>query len=158
MDLWLVRDKRRRVLAPATSIDEERIGSIRIDEPMQVQTTFVRTGPLHRWWRGLVGRVAEAIDVPHDALFQEIKFKAGLIAQIMPVFADGGKGGGVAIRLKSTAYPLMDDADYSHFIDIGLELLFRDYLPGIRSKERQKLIVEWAGRRPRMQPMPKLRG
>jgi hypothetical protein len=50
----------------------------------------------------------------------------------------------------------MDDTEFSHFVDIAVELMFRDYLPGIRSRQRQALITEWAGRRPRLDPIRKI--
>jgi len=147
----MVRQKSRLALLPATSIDEERLRAIRCyDQPMQVQTMFTRTSRLNRWYRGLLGKVAEAIDANPDALHAEIKFKAGLIEQIIPVRA--AIGSTVAIRLKSTAFPLMEDADFSRFCDVAVELLFRDYLPHVKSRQRQALIAEWAGRRPRLDP------
>ena len=151
MDLCLYRPRNRLRLLPATQLDEDRLRAIRCyDEPMQVQVTFTRTSKLNRWWRGLVGKVAEAIDANPDALHQEIKFKAGLIEQIIPVRAAVGMS--VAVRLKSTSFPTMEDADFSRFCDYGVELLFRDYLPHVRSRQRQALISEWAGRRPRLDP------
>ena len=147
----MVRQRSRLALLPATSIDEERLRAIRCyDQPMQVQTMFTRTSRLNRWYRGLLGKVAEAIDANADALHAEIKFKAGLIEQIIPVRSV--KGSTVAIRLKSTAFPTMEDADFSRFCDVAVELLFRDYLPHVRSRQRQALISEWAGRRPRLDP------
>jgi hypothetical protein len=153
MDLCMVRDKKRVALVPATSVDEDRLRSIRHYEPMQVQTLFARTSKLNRWYRGLVGRVAEAIDVAPDALHADLKFKAGLIEQVMLVHAARG---GFAVRLRSTAFPLMDETEFSRYVDVAVELMFRDYMPGIRSRERQRLIAEWVGRRPRLDPKPKV--
>lgn len=146
----MVRDRRRLVLVPATDIDAERVRSIRAyDEPMQCVVTFTRTGKLHRWYRGLVGKVAEAIDASPDALHAELKFKAGLIEQIIPVQRAGVRGG-IAVRLQSTAYPLMEDLRFSHYVDIAVELLHRDYLPQIRARRWQQQVIEWAGRRPKL--------
>ena len=125
------------------------------DTPFQVGITFSRTSKLNRWYRGLVGKVAEAIDCNPDALHAELKFKAGLIDQIIMV-KSAAVGGGVAIRLKSTAFPLMEDADFSRYVDYAVELIFRDYLPHVRKRQQQALISEWAGRRPRLDPQVKL--
>ena len=38
----------------------------------------------------------------------------------------------------------------------SVELMHRDYLPQIRSRAWQKQIIEWAGRRPRLDPLPKI--
>lgn len=151
----MVRDPRRMALVPATDLDYERLRSIRHQEPMQVQTLYTRTSKLNRWYRGLVGRVAEAIDVSPDALHAELKFKAGLIEQIIMVKA-ATIGAGVAVRLKSTAFPLMDDTDFSRYVDIAVELLCRDYMGHIGSRHRQKLILEWVGHRPRLEPRPRI--
>ncbi|HLH92109.1 MAG TPA: hypothetical protein VKX28_27055 [Xanthobacteraceae bacterium] len=146
----MVREKGRLALLPATDIDRERLRSIRCFEPMQVQTIFARTSKLNRWYRGLLGKVAEAIDVHPDLLHAELKWKAGLVLQIMAF--PSGEVAAIAVRLKSTAFPLMDDAEFSRYVDVAVELLFRDYLPHVRSRQRKALIAEWAGRRPRLDP------
>lgn len=152
----MVREKRRLAIVPATELDEARLrGGIRTWEPFQVQVHFARTSKLNRWYRGLVGKVAEAIDAHPDALHAELKFKAGLIEQLLPVYNAGI--GSVAIRLKSTAYPAMEDASFSHYVDYAVELLHRDYLPQIKSRFWQREIVGWAGRRPRLDPQIKPR-
>jgi hypothetical protein len=153
MDMLMVRDQRRLALVPATDLDADRLRSIRHHEPMQVPTMFTRTSKLNRWYRGLLGRVAEAIGCAPDALHAELKFKAGLIDQIIMV-KNTGVGAGVAVRLKSTAFPLMDDTEFSRYVDYAVELMFRDYLPHVRSRQRKALIAEWAGRRPRLDPKP----
>lgn len=146
----MVREKGRLALLPATDLDRERLRSIRTFDPMQVRTIFQRTSKLNRWYRGLLGKVAEAIDVNADLLHAELKFKCGLIEQVMAMQSAGI--GAVAVRLRSTAFPIMEDAEFSHYVDVAVELLFRDYLPHIRSRERKALIGEWAGRRPRLDP------
>jgi hypothetical protein len=148
MDLLLARDPKRLALVPATSVDEERLRSVRWREPIQAQLTFLRSGNLQRWYRGLVGHVAEAIDASPDALHAELKFRAGLIEQIFMVRSAAVRGG-VAVRLKSTSYPTMDQTSFSHYVDVATDMLCRDYLSGIKSRERQKLILEWVGHRPK---------
>ena len=151
----MVRDPRRLALVAATPIDEERLRSIRHTEPLQVQTMFSRTSKLNRWYRGLVGHVADAIGANPDALHAELKFKACLIEQIM-LMPKGAVGGAVAVRLRSTAFPLMDDTAFSHYCDVAVEIMFRDYLGHVKGRRRQALITEWAGRRPRLEPKPKV--
>jgi hypothetical protein len=156
MDLTMVRAKRHLALVPATLLDEDRLRAIRTWEPMQVQANFTRTSKLNRWYRGLVGKVAEAIGVPPDLLHNDLKFKAGLILQIMPIGVAGE--GAIAVRLKSTAFPLMQDPEFSAYCDVAVELMFRDYLPDVRAREQQKLILEWAGRRPKLDPQARHQG
>lgn len=156
MDLLLQRAKGRLALVPATDLDADRLRSIRsYDTPVQAVLTFPRTSRLNRWYRGLLARVADAIDCSPDALHSEIKFKAGLIEQIIMVKA-ATVGAGVAVRLKSTAFPVMEDLEFSRYVDYAVELLFRDYLPQVRAKQKKALIAEWAGRRPRLDPQPKI--
>jgi hypothetical protein len=148
MDLLMQRDERRPALVAATELDEERLRSIRRRVPFQVQITFPRTGNLQRFYRGLVGRVADAIGASPDALHAEIKFKAGLVEQIILV-RNASVGAGVAIRLQSTAYPTMDEPTFSRFVDTAIEIICRDYLHHVSSREREKLILEWVGHRPK---------
>ena len=115
---------------------------------MQVQITFARTGNLQRWYRGLVSKVAEGIDASPEALHCECKFKAGLVEQIIMV-KSAGVGSAVAVRLRSTAYPAMDQPAFEHYVDVATEILCRDYLGDIPSRQRQKLILEWVGHRPK---------
>jgi hypothetical protein len=151
MDMLLCRDPKRIALVPATDLDRERLRAIRLyDQPMQVTTKFARTGKLNRYYRGLVARVAEAIDVVPELLHNELKFRAGLIAQLIPVSSAGINS--VAVKLRSTAYPTMDDGEFARFVDIAIELICRDYLGHVRSRERRKLIIEWVGHKPRLDP------
>lgn len=145
----MVRDPRNLALVPATSVDQERLRSIRWQQPMQTQIHFLRSGKLQRWYRGLVGHVADAIDASPDALHAEVKFKAGLVEQIIMVQSAAVRGA-VAVRLKSTAYPAMDETAFSHYVDIAVEILARDYMAGITSRAKHKLILEWVGRRPKV--------
>lgn len=151
----MVREPRRLALVPATVVDEERLRSIRHHEPMQVQTLYSRTSKLNRWYRGIVGRVAEGIGASPDALHCELKFKAGLVQQIMLVKSPK-VGGAVAVRLRSTAFPEMDETAFSHYVDVAIEIMCRDYLGNISSRRMQRHILDWVGRRPRLDPQPKL--
>ena len=150
----MVRDRRRLALVPATAVDEERLRGIRHFEPMQVQTHFSRTSKLNRWYRGIVGRVAEGIDASPDALHCELKFKAGLVQQIIMVKSPK-VGGAIAVRLKSTAYPEMDETEFSNYVDLAIEIMCRDYLGNISSRRMQQHILDWVGHRPRLDPRPK---
>ncbi len=144
----MCRDDRRVALVPASDLDYDRLRSIRHREPMQIETRYTRMGNLQRWYRGLVSRIAEGIDVSPEALHCECKFKAGLIEQIIMVKA-ATIGAGVAVRLKSTSYSAMDQTSFERYVDVATEILCRDYLGDISSRARQKLILEWVGHRPK---------
>lgn len=152
MDLLVQRHERMRALVPATELDWDRFKGVPHGYPCEVQLRFARTSKLNRWWRGLVGRAAQALDLAPEQLHADIKFKAGLIERVLASPMQGT----VAVQLRSTAFPAMEDAEFARFCDIGVELLFRDYLPEVRSRERQALIADWAGRRPRLEAPPKL--
>ena len=132
-----------------------RLRAIKHQQPMQVQTMFTpHVQAFNRWYRGLVGKVAEAIDANPDSLHADLKFKAGLILQIIPLRSPTIGGGAVAIRLKSTAFPLMEDNDFSHYVDIAVELMHRDYLPEIKSARLAAPDHRMGGpHRPRLDPV-----
>lgn len=146
------RHERHRSLVPATDLDWTRFGRVPHDYPCEVMLRFSRTSKLNRWYRGLVGKVAEAVDAHPDALHADLKFKAGLIERVLA----GTMQGVVAIQLRSTAFPAMEDIEFSNYCDVAVELLHRDYLPHVRERDWQRQIIEWAGRRPRLEAPPKL--
>jgi hypothetical protein len=152
MDLQMVRHERLRSLVPATDLDWTRFARIPRDYPCDVQLRFARTSKLNRWYRGLVGKVAEAIDVHPDALHSDLKFKAGLIEQVLA----GAAPGTMAVKLRSTAFPAMEDLEFATYCDVAVELLHRDYLGHVREREWQRQIIEWVGRRPALERPPKL--
>lgn len=146
VDLILVRDERHLSLVPATDMDAERIKKLRKRRPMQARLVFTRSDRLHRWYWGLVQRVAEGNDMRAEALHVEIKVKAGFVEHIIMSQAMGG----VAFKLRSTSFPEMDDSDFAKYVEFAVEILCRDYLGHIGSRARQKQILEWVGHRPKL--------
>ena len=151
----MVRERRRLALIPATDLDADRVRSLPLDYPMQAQVIFTRTSKLNRWYRGIVGHVAAGIDAHPQALHHDLKLQAGLIEQVMFSQVAVAKQV-VVVRLRSTAFPEMGDDEFSNYCDFAIPTLFRDYIPGIRTADQLKLINEWAGRRPKLEPPPKL--
>jgi hypothetical protein len=152
MDMLMVRHERHRSLVPATDLDWDRCGRVPRDYPCEVMLRFARTSKLNRWYRGLVGKVAGGLDAHPDALHCDLKCKAGLIDRVLASPWQGV----VAVQLRSTAFPAMEDLEFSNYVDFAVELLHRDYLPHVREREWQKQIIEWAGRRPRLEAPPRL--
>lgn len=146
MHLCTVRDGSK--LVPATQMDLERLQNVRGKRPMQTTLIFSRSSPLNRWYRGLVSVVAEGIDAHPEQLHQELKCKAGLISQIIPVKTGDGKIA-MAVRLRSTAFAEMEDGEFREYVNLAVELIFRDYLPGVKRKDVYKRVQEWVGPRPR---------
>ncbi len=149
----MVRDERRLALIPATDLDADRVRSLPQHFPMQAQVIFTRTSKLNRWYRGIVGKVAEGLDAHPGALHNDLKLKAGLVEQVM--FSQVAKSV-VVVKLRSTAFPEMGDDEFSHYCDFAIPVIFRDYCPGIKAAEQRALVHEWAGRRPNLEPPPKL--
>jgi len=149
----MVRHSRHLALVPATDLDAARLRSLPRDWPLQVQTRLSRTSRLNRYWRGIVAKAAEGLGIHPQALHNDIKFKAGLVEQIM---LSGAVPNMLMVKLRSTAFPEMGDEEFAAFVDFGIECLFRDYIPGIRAPERRQLLNEWAGRRPSLDRPPKI--
>lgn len=135
-------------LVPATRFDLEALESIRPDRDGRVSFTFSRSVQRNRWYRGLVSVVAEGVDMHPDTLHVVLKFKAGLVEQILsaPEF-------GVAVRLHSTAFNTMDETRFAAYVDLAVEIIFRDYLPGVRRKDVFARVAELVGPRP---PKPRM--
>lgn len=152
MDLLVQRHERMRALVPATQLDWDRFKGVPHGYPCEVQLRFARSTKLQRWWRGLMGKAAEGLGVDAQGLHDDIKCKASLIERVLASPFEGV----IAIKLRSTAFPAMGEVEFSHFVDLGVEILCRDYLGELRSREQQQLILEWVGRRPRLEAPPKL--
>lgn len=153
VDLCLVRDERRLALVPATDLDSERVQRLPKAWPLDLRVHFSRTSKLNRWYRGLVARVAEGMGIAPEALHVDLKTKAGLIEQVILL---SSKPGAIAIKLRSTAFPEMEDLEFSEYCDLAVRFICSDYLGHLKAKQQQKLILEWVGRRPKLEDPPKL--
>lgn len=142
MDLITIR--RGPTLVPATAFDLERLESVRTKRPLRTTVVFDRSAAHMRWWRALLAIVADAIGVSPGLLHAEIKWKAGLVRNIIM-----SKSAGPLVELESCAFPSMDEARFTEFTDIGVELLFRDYLPAVRRKDVFAEVGKMVGPRPR---------
>lgn len=123
VDIIMVR--RGASLHPASAADLEELDKIRQGRPALCAIKFPRSLQHHRWWRALVGVVAEGLGVNHDALHAEIKLKAGLVSHM---FLHQGRA---MTELKSTAFANMDEIEFTAFTRLGVEIIFRDYLPTV---------------------------
>lgn len=91
-----------------------------------------------KWYRALVGVVAEAIDRHPDNLHWDLKYEAGKILRI--VFSDDH---GVIPVLKSSTQ--MDDDEFHAYVLIATEILFKKYLPEIRRRDVIRRVFELTG-------------
>lgn len=86
--------------------------------------------------------VADGIGWQPGSLHSELKFKAGLIEHIFLARA------GPVVELKSTAFAKMDETEFWKYVDTAVEIIFHDYLPGVRRKDVLARVAELVGPRP----------
>lgn len=141
VDLVAIRDGPK--LVPATPYDLECLEQVRPGKPARVRLTHPRSVARNRWYRALVGVVAEGLGFSPQALHAELKFKAGLVKQIYM-----SQAAGTVIELKSVAFATMDETEFWSFVDMAVEIIFRDYLPGIDRNSVIARVHELVGPRP----------
>ncbi len=132
--------RKQQAIVAATASDLEQLEHLRQGQPMRVVATFPRSLRHHRWYRGLISAAAEGLDLPSEMLHQQIKFKAGLVSQIVRL-----DGGGVAVQLKSTSFDAMDESEFTAYAKLAVEILFRDYLPSVRREDVFRHVSEMVG-------------
>lgn len=91
-----------------------------------------------RWYRCLVGVVAEAIDIHPDALHWKLKRDAGKILGL--VFIEES---GLQYILKSSTQ--MDFDEFHDYVLIATEILFKTYLPEVRRRDVLRCVYELTG-------------
>lgn len=130
-------------LVAATPYDLEQLEQVRPGKPARVHLTHPRSAARNRWYRALVGVVAEGLGWQPGSLHSELKFKAGLVKHIYM-----SQAAGTVIELKSVAFAAMDETEFWGYVDIATEIIFRDYLPGIPRNSVIARVHELVGPRP----------
>lgn len=130
-------------LVPASPFDLEQLERLRHGKGMLVKATYPRSLQHQRWYRALVAVVADGIGMQPNGLHHELKFRAELVEHIYPL-----KGGGVAVELKSTAFGAMDEPDFKAYTELALEIIFRDFLPGVSRNSVIAQVNDMVGPRP----------
>jgi len=94
-----------------------------------------------KFYRALVGVVAEGVGMQPDTLHYELKFHAGKILRIIdsPLL-------GLHLVLKSSTQ--MDDAEFHDYVVLAEKILFLKYLPEVRRKDVYQRVYELTGMRP----------
>lgn len=131
-------------LVPASAHDLERLEHVRAGRPLRTEVSFARSGPHHRWYWALVGVVADGLGMPRQQLHCELKLKAGLIKSIMLA------GKTSVVELESTSFAAMDEGRFSEYVSVAVEIIFRDFLPGVRRGPVFKQVEALVGPRPPM--------
>lgn len=78
-----------------------------------------------------------------DLLHATLKFKCGLVRRILLGTT------GPFVELKSTAFAEMEEGEFSEYLNLAIEVLFRDFLPGVRRADVFRRVEEMVGPRPR---------
>lgn len=129
---------------PATAFDLEQLERLRQGgSGMRIRATYPRSLQHQRWYRALISVVAEGLGWQPNGLHKEIKFRAQLVESIF-MLTDGG----VAVELNSTAFGAMDEPDFKQYTDLALEIIFRDFLPGVQRNSVIAQVHDLVGPRP----------
>ncbi len=129
---------------PATPYDLAQLERLRQGgKGMLIKATYPRSLQHQRWYRGLVAVVAEGIGWQPNGLHKELKFRAELVEHIFML-----KAGGVGVELRSTAFGEMDEPDFKAYTDVALEIIFRDFLPGVQRNSVVARVNDMVGPRP----------
>lgn len=133
-----IREQSR--IVAATPADLEEIEKISRGRQLRVAVTYDRSSPHNRWFHKLLGVVADGIDMHPAVLKLELKHACGLVdgVWLSPVF-------GKHINFKSTAFNAMDESEFTAFRVRAVEVLFRDYLPGVNRRDVYKQVEELTG-------------
>jgi hypothetical protein len=132
-----------KALVPATKADIAALDRVRKGAPLGTKVIFRRSVVHNRWYRGLVGVVADGLGLHPDALHAELKSKAGLVRRIL--LGDAGP----FVELESCAFATMDESAFREYVSLAIEIIFRDYLPGVRRGPVFKQVEAMVGPRPR---------
>lgn len=141
MELVTVRDGRK--LVPATAFDLQELEKVGNGVPLATTLVHTRSVKHNRWYRALVGVVADGIGMHPATLHAEIKFLAGFVRRILMVKE------GVTVELDSVAFATMDQAKFKEFTDLAIEIIFSRFLPKVRRKDVYARVHAMVGPRPR---------
>ena len=133
-------------IVAATAFDLEQLDGIPTDKPGRVRFIFARSVQRNRWYRKLVSIVAEGLGMHPGVLHAEIKFKAAAWSAASSCIK-GIRHGGAELE-SSTAFNTMDESRFGRYVDLAIEILFNDYLPGVERSAVFKEVEDFVGPRP----------
>lgn len=94
-----------------------------------------------KWYRALVGVVAEGIGRDPNGLHWDIKIEAGKIVGML----DTEHYGLLPVAKSSVD---MDDEEFHAYVQMATEIMFAKYLPTVRRKDVYRRVYELTGLRP----------
>lgn len=131
-------------LVPARERDLEELRAF--GESGNLAVTIIpygKTDALRDWYFGAVQLVADGLGILKDDLHTQLKVKTRFISNYAL-----GETGPVPI-LRSIARTKISRPDLLAYVDAALEVLFTEYLPGVRRADVLRKIEEKYGPRPR---------
>ena len=133
------KDGLPRIIA-ATQFDLDKLEQIRRGRNVRVSVTYDRSSPHNRWFHKLLAVVADGLDMHPATLKAELKAKCGLIKRVLssPYF-------GIAVEFQSVSFAAMDESEFNDFRHRAVDVLFRDYLPGVKRKDVYAQVAELTG-------------
>lgn len=138
----LTTERAGLALVPSTPFDVAQIEKLRPGRAFRTTVIFNRSVQHNRWYRGLVSVCADGLGLHPDTLHCELKFKAGMVRRILIGQAQP------FVELHSTAFDSMDEAKFTEYVTLAVEILFRDYLVGVKRDHVFKRVEEMVGPRP----------
>lgn len=128
------------VLVPATTADREKIKPRWVGRLLRTEITRPRSRKHENWFRELCRFVGDAVGRHEGTIYAYLKFEAGKVAGIY----DTPKG--VMVELKSATK--MSDEEYRDLTDTAIEVIFRDFVPGVDRKGFFEQLEARVGPRP----------
>lgn len=131
------------VLVAATEADLERLKKSRHKYPLWHAHLAGprRSRDEEKWYRALVGVVADGVGMAPDTLHFELKYHAGKVISIV-----NSPDLGLNLVLKSSTQ--MDDEEFHAYVRMAEALMFTKYLPGVKRKDVLARVFELTGLRP----------
>lgn len=127
-------------LVPASRLDLDELEKVRPGRQLRTRITFARSLPHLRWYRALIGVVADGLGIHADTLHAQLKYEAGFVRRILT-----SQQFGVAVELDSVAFATMDETKFTEFRQIAVAILFKRYLPGVKRKDVYARVEELMG-------------
>lgn len=121
-------------LVPGDPATAELVSRYKAGQPLRVKMTGARNVRQHRLYWSLVQKIASAVGLPADTVSSVLKIKAGCVDHFT------GKDGAVMTWPKSIAFSQMDQAEFAEFFERALEVVLREWLPGMKRAELKREI------------------
>lgn len=128
-------------LSPIDEIGQEALRSIAIGDLIRVRMTKLRNPQHHRLFFALVNKVYENQDHYHNVehFLTALKVALGHCDTVIC------KNGNTAYIPKSISFARMDQIEFDQFFNKAVDLICRDFLPGVKSDDLRREVLEMIG-------------